>query len=255
MDSTNIGHVSLNDIDPRIASALGVTLAKKKTKAQALEEERVAAQEKREQVEARNIANKFDSIQGFRRMLLHRYGSMINAWKHLDADNNGRLSYSEFCKACRDVGYFSNLRKLWNALDDDRTGFITLNELDFANNAVLLEQFVRILVQRYKTIGKAWLQGFGAKSSRISKVEFTETCKQKLKLHEGVANKVAGILDYDASDFITKQKWVECWCNEFICSCLIEPRPDSYESLPFEKLDTGRSKTAMPSNNLLMAQK
>ena len=131
---------------------------------------------------------------------------MINAWKHLDSDNNGRLSYAEFCKACRSVGYFCNLRKLWNALDDDQTGFITLNELDFANNAALLEQFVQILVHRFKQIGKAWAVGFGAKSSRISKAEFMEICKSKLKLSESVASKIASILDYDASDCITKQK-------------------------------------------------
>ena len=123
---------------------------------------------------ARISSNKYDNINGFRRMLLHRYGSIINAWKHLDDDNNGRLSYAEFCKACREVGYFTNVRKLWNSLDDDKTGFITLNELDFSGNSLLLEEFVNIIVHRYRTVTKAWTLAFGTHSSRVSRKHFVE---------------------------------------------------------------------------------
>ena len=36
----------------------------------------------------------------------------------------------EFLPAARDVGYMGDLLKLWEALDDDGTGFIELEELD-----------------------------------------------------------------------------------------------------------------------------
>ena len=52
------------------------------------------------------------------------------AWKHIDEDQNGRLSRAEFFMFLRKIGFGGNAKQLWNDMDDDGSGFISLQELD-----------------------------------------------------------------------------------------------------------------------------
>jgi len=90
----------------------------------------------------------------FRRRLLHRFHSMIGAWKQIDPQSHGRLSFFDFCRACRHMGCDGEARLLWEILDANSDGFITLEEVD-PNLAILLEQFSSQLVLRCGTADAA----------------------------------------------------------------------------------------------------
>merc|ERR1719181_468084 len=69
------------------------------------------------------------TVEGFLTTLKHRFGNIPRAWHAMDRDGNDRLSKNEFFQACRDVSYNGNMKKLWEDLDSDGSGFIGLEEL------------------------------------------------------------------------------------------------------------------------------
>ncbi len=54
------------------------------------------------------------SLDEFRSLLRRKFGNLSQAWKAvIDKESRGRLVFSEFCQACRDMGYGGPLRQLW----------------------------------------------------------------------------------------------------------------------------------------------
>jgi len=71
-----------------------------------------------------------ENKQGFLTALRSRYPNLIVAWrKVLDKNNSNKVSYKEFLEACRTLKVM-NPASIWRALDDDSSGFISLNEID-----------------------------------------------------------------------------------------------------------------------------
>ena len=81
----------------------------------------------------------------------------MRAWRNgLDLDGNGRISYHEFCKAARAVGYEASLRQLWNDLNDnDDKAFITLDELD-QPTFERINYFKDLITNTFSSFGEAW---------------------------------------------------------------------------------------------------
>ena len=74
-------------------------------------------------------------------MLRIKYGSVVSGWRFgFDFDFNGKLSFHEFCNACRLLGISGNIRKLWSDLDTEGRGFITLHDIHPVA-AVMLDEF------------------------------------------------------------------------------------------------------------------
>mmetsp|Transcript_43351 Transcript_43351/g.81418 ORF Transcript_43351/g.81418 Transcript_43351/m.81418 type:complete len:776 (+) Transcript_43351:86-2413(+) len=71
--------------------------------------------------------------------LRSRYASLIVGWRRiLDRDNKNRVSYKDFSDACRLMHFNDNVPGLWCALDEDASGFISLDEIDHDSADVLL---------------------------------------------------------------------------------------------------------------------
>jgi len=72
-----------------------------------------------------------DTVEELKRILVAKYGSVVAAWNEaLDADGSGELSYREFLDACRALGFKGSLKKVFQELDKDGSGVISVNELD-----------------------------------------------------------------------------------------------------------------------------
>merc|ERR1719453_1312424 len=68
-----------------------------------------------------------NSSEDFEHLISRKYGSIINAWRTcLDIDQNGKLTFNEFCKAVRWLGYGGDLNSLWTSYDTDKKGYIML---------------------------------------------------------------------------------------------------------------------------------
>jgi len=82
------------------------------------------------------------AIMDFQRYLCRRFGSVQMAWHEaFDTDGSGSVNFTEFGLGCKAAGYVGNASKLWAALDIDRSGEISLQELDADSEAVLHELF------------------------------------------------------------------------------------------------------------------
>lgn len=122
--------------------------------------------------EAQEIRDKF------RRRLVGRYHTTFAAWKQIDPQSLGRLSFFDFCRACRNMGCDGEARILWEALDQNADGFITLDEFD-PSLAVLLEDFSRSLNAKNGTADKAWKEHFNKNGfGRCSAERFFKACER-----------------------------------------------------------------------------
>merc|ERR1719326_67857 len=99
-------------------------------------------------------------VDRFKRLLLGSYGNYVRAWREgLDFDKNGRLDFEEFRRCCSDIGYPGPRREVWEQLDVNDTGEVTLGEID-EPTAVMLESFYSCVMERYVSWDEAWSTHF-----------------------------------------------------------------------------------------------
>jgi len=114
----------------------------------------------------------------FRGLLIHKYHTVVAAWTALDTKLHGRMSYYQFCAACRVVGVNTSPMQLWTAYDHDRQGFISLYEVD-EDLARVLESFAVAVWAACGSIVEAWEQYFDRRGlGRCTPVFFATGCKE-----------------------------------------------------------------------------
>lgn len=114
--------------------------------------------------------------QEFRKALLIRYRSILGAWRELDPRHHGRLAFFDFCRACRHLGYDGEAKLLWNALDTDGDGFISLWDVDL-RLAKMLQNFADALINASGSAEAAWKQFFVSNGmGRSSEASFARSC-------------------------------------------------------------------------------
>lgn len=136
------------------------------------------------------------SKDGFHALLKRKYGNTVRGWRlGLDTDGSGKLSYMEFCTACRAMGYEGAIKKLWTELDEDSTGWVSLDEMD-SHAAQELGEFRGLLEERFKTVEAAWREGLDTDGSGVlTFTEFKEACRSLG--FTGSAKRVFQYLDLD----------------------------------------------------------
>merc|ERR1719265_1177115 len=84
------------------------------------------------------------------RLLKMRYGGIGQGWRRgLDTNRDGRLTFAQFCKAVRLIGFNGCIKELWELLLQSRTDgtmAVTLEELDPEADKVL-KRFKELLLK------------------------------------------------------------------------------------------------------------
>jgi hypothetical protein len=124
---------------------------------------RLLTKQTRSEVERRKKAQEAAVLSpstkdGFIELLSRKFGSPARAWRlHLDSDGNGRLSAAEFFAAVRGLGFSGNLKQLWDELDENGSGMISLQEID-ADAYKHITAFKSLLQTTYGNTLQAWLK-------------------------------------------------------------------------------------------------
>mmetsp|Transcript_45972 Transcript_45972/g.82781 ORF Transcript_45972/g.82781 Transcript_45972/m.82781 type:complete len:1206 (+) Transcript_45972:75-3692(+) len=166
--------ISMGDLDPAAMRAY----YRGDLEAMSPQEKGAAARKKKEEemLMARKSMMGADDLNSLKMELMRKFRTMTAGWRFgLDIECNGKLSYVDFAKACRGMGFIGNIKGCWKELDDDDSGLITFNELD-PDWYDKISSFSEKLLDKYTSYESAWKKIDADKSRAISAEEFVEVC-------------------------------------------------------------------------------
>eukprot|EP00397_Hematodinium_sp_SG-2012_P026913 GEMP01028242.1.p1 GENE.GEMP01028242.1~~GEMP01028242.1.p1 ORF type:complete len:464 (+),score=105.31 GEMP01028242.1:347-1738(+) len=117
--------------------------------------------------------DKQGALKAFTIYLRRKYGSLERAWHFsLDIDHAGKLTFRDFCNACRRIGWHTRVPSIWAALHQSKKGVIVLSDLDPEAGRALdqLENFLMATGHDY--LEDAWKTLDVKDDGLISEVEF-----------------------------------------------------------------------------------
>lgn len=133
-------------------------------------------------------ANVLVGVPGFRTHLQGKYGSTLAGWRAMDKDGSGRLSFHELCGACRAMGFGGNLKRLWEELDTNCNGHVTIMDLD-AQVGQTAGKYRQALVAKHGDILAAWFEGIDTQGrGRVQEPEVTASL-ERLGLQDEINGK------------------------------------------------------------------
>lgn len=87
--------------------------------------------------------------------LLERFGTPLNAWRHLDVDGQNEVSWAEFVAGCRRIRYKGDTGGAWRFIDGDASGYISMEEFSPEHYNVLMS-FKEWASGLYGSVGNAF---------------------------------------------------------------------------------------------------
>jgi hypothetical protein len=218
------GNQPLSREDRRKTGMTGATAASTRTTLMVrLEREQSEA----ERAKLRRMDRGAKTLDEFLRILRGRFRTLVRAWRTvLDVHEIGRLSFAQFCHACRAMGYCGNLKGLWAELADDGTGFIELHHIDpDSHNA--LRQFQMVL-HKHESVDVAWHKVLDVKKkNRLDRDDIAEALERIGYLAD--CNTLWEALDLDGGGFITVDE------IQFLWTWAADVRMDTWRSVLKQK--------------------
>lgn len=149
-------------------------------------------------------------LAAFRKKLLNKFGNLIIAWNHMNPTGSTLVSFDCFTNFCQSQGTYDNIPLLWDSLDVDRKGNISIQ--DFApEDSQSMKYFRDLVVAFFGTQDRWWVRTMASKVEERSSVKaFCESCHRmgikreaavKILRALGVKDlSVIGIEDFDWFD-------------------------------------------------------
>lgn len=166
-----------------------------------------------------NAVKKGSRRKRFKDCLLRSYGNIVRAWREgLDRDHNDRMDYSEFSIAVKDVGYPGNAKELWQELDLNKNGYVSLWELD-EPTALLLREFVDTARSNFGSWAAFWHCALDVRGDdRVLYPEFRDGCimlgwRESDRLFELLDTDLARYLSWSSSSWLAGAELEEGGCQ------------------------------------------
>eukprot|EP00747_Dinoflagellata_sp_TGD_P137599 gnl/TRDRNA2_/TRDRNA2_175702_c0_seq1.p1 gnl/TRDRNA2_/TRDRNA2_175702_c0~~gnl/TRDRNA2_/TRDRNA2_175702_c0_seq1.p1 ORF type:complete len:909 (-),score=149.85 gnl/TRDRNA2_/TRDRNA2_175702_c0_seq1:51-2777(-) len=118
--------------------------------------------------------------QTLRAMILREYQHPLRAWRALlDKDDSNNISWCEFRRACKQIGFRGNVGGAWRMLDTDHSGSISMAQYD-EESAEILGSFKEWTEKNFGSAERAFRALDVDNDGTISYSELKHAC-QKLK--------------------------------------------------------------------------
>mmetsp|Transcript_11998 Transcript_11998/g.21255 ORF Transcript_11998/g.21255 Transcript_11998/m.21255 type:complete len:721 (+) Transcript_11998:50-2212(+) len=150
---------------------LEIKRSRRKAKAKAM-----AAQDVRGKIHS-NVDPKATLEKFLRTVKQKNGGSLIRAFrKSLGASDNLTLQKAQFLRACAELGWKENVKDMWQVMDNDSSGSVTVEELDY-KNAENLAKFSQWINSKFGSAANAFAVLDLDGTLGISEAEFLEAVK------------------------------------------------------------------------------
>lgn len=181
--------------------------------------------------------------------LIRQYGgSYLKGWRLLcDSNGDNSCSWTEFCKACKKLGYTGDSAGAWKAFDDDLTGYITLAEMDWKSAQVLVK-FREWADQEFGSVANMYRIFDSNNSDSLSWKEFRNACH--LYGYWGNARELFTALDVDGQGLVTlgEIKFLDDWVLHSMTQEELRNQENERRSVASQKTDRRTMTSTMRSD-------
>jgi len=113
----------------------------------------------------------------FKVFLKKKFGTLLRAWRTLDADGSMFIQKTELFKAVKDLCWQGDARMLWQGLDKDGSGITSLEELDM-RSAEQLANFKHQVTEKFGTAENFFQALDTQKMGKVREKDFIQRCER-----------------------------------------------------------------------------
>lgn len=172
----------------------------------------------------------------FHKLLISKYGTIAGAWKSIDVNREGKISFFQFLRACQTLGVGKGARQIFGALDLDRSGFISMAEVD-APLAEMMTSLAVTIWSVFGTVEKAWRSCFNRRGAlRITEDEFIAATRE-LGFRGNASHLFSELATEKASTGISRDEFgfLHVWIADGQPDRIGSAEPDSRWAKPVQK--------------------
>jgi Ca2+-binding EF-hand superfamily protein len=176
LDGPGKRHISMADLDPAAMQAywrgdLEALSPLEKARASLAARKKADKEAKEKNMEA------YDWLT-LKKVLIRKFGTISSAWREcLDIAGNGKVSFAEFGKQVRGIGFSGDIRQIFSELDKDDSGLITFNEID-SQWYSRISEFNELMLSKYGCYEDAWNALDRNQNSMVEASEFERLCSE-----------------------------------------------------------------------------
>merc|ERR550537_300683 len=115
--------------------------------------------------------------EAIRKVFIEKEGSSLKAWlRHFDKNGDDKIEFDEFCIGLETLNFRGDVVALWNDMDEDKSGEITLEEID-QESSDIWRSFRRWAATAF-TSSREMIANLNSNgSNKVTAVQFIENCK------------------------------------------------------------------------------
>merc|ERR1719247_779 len=117
-------------------------------------------------------------LEEFHEFIGRRYGNTMRVWFLLDIEENMKIGEKVFIRRVLDLGFRGNVSAMYKYVDSDRSGSISIIELD-SNAAIILAGFKKFMDEHFKCDSDACFHAMDRNNvGRLSRVDVVHTLER-----------------------------------------------------------------------------
>mmetsp|Transcript_63527 Transcript_63527/g.151496 ORF Transcript_63527/g.151496 Transcript_63527/m.151496 type:complete len:658 (-) Transcript_63527:151-2124(-) len=136
----------------------------------------------------------------------HKFGNPVRAWFMLDPEGKMSIGEKQFARACVEIGFKGNTGALWRYLDSDRSGRVTILELD-PHSAMLLADFKEIIHKDFTGSLEDMFSSLDSnKDGRVNRREFVEGMR-RFGFRAASSSRLFFMMDRELCGFLLRENF------------------------------------------------